>query len=178
MKALIPLYCGIFLLSFYSASSANNFYKWTDAQGKVQYGDKPPTNANAKPIELPAITVIDNYGEQWKPINFDKSKEKKEESTPIDSVTYNKLEFLAPKPDQGIRANNGDVSAIISIQPPLKEGHSLVFSVDGKDQEKGTSRTKNFPNLHRGAHTIGIKIIDSKGKTLKSSSVTFNVLRV
>jgi len=153
MKTSVALYCGLSLLLSCSIANANNFYKWKDARGNTQYGDKPPANANAKPVELPKITVIENYG-------------------------YSKLEFLAPKVDQGIRANNGDVSVIVSIQPPLKEGHSIVFSIDGKDQEKGTSRTKNFSNLDRGGHTVGVKIIDNEGKTLKSSSVAFSVLRV
>ena len=43
--------------------------------------------------------------------------------------------------------------------------------------QKGTSRTQNFSNLDRGSHTIAVNVIDEKGKTLKSSSVVFNVLR-
>lgn len=179
MKTSVALYCGLSLLLSCSIANANNFYKWKDARGNTQYGDKPPANANAKPVELPKITVIENYGEQWKPRNSKNSQTQKEVTAPTTAdAGYSKLEFLAPKVDQGIRANNGDVSVIVSIQPPLKEGHSIVFSIDGKDQEKGTSRTKNFSNLDRGGHTVGVKIIDNEGKTLKSSSVAFSVLRV
>lgn len=177
MKLLIPLYCGLSLL-LSSVVDANNFYKWKDAKGKTQYGDQPPANVKAQPMELPKITVIDNYGDQWKPINFNKTKSE-EETAPINNTgTYSKLDFLAPKKAQGVRANDGDVSAMVSVQPPLKEGHLIVFSIDGKDQEKGTSRTQNFSNLNRGDHTIRVKIIDNQGKILKSSSVAFSVLRV
>jgi len=93
------------------------------------------------------------------------------------SNSYSKLTFLAPKQDQGIRANNGDVSAMVSIKPPLKKGHQFVFSLDGKTISKGKSRTQNFSNLDRGSHTIGVKVVDNNGKTVKSSSVGFNVLR-
>lgn len=179
MKTLTPLYCALLLIVSQSAIHADGLYKWTDARGNTQYGDRPPSNANAKAIELPKITIIDNYADQWKPIKFDEPQTGTTvQATPKVSKTYTKLAFLAPKQGQGIRANDGDVSAMISIKPPLKKGHQLVFSVDGKAMGKGKSRTQNFSNLDRGSHTIGVKVIDKRGKTLKSSSVGFNVLRV
>lgn len=161
--------------------NAEGLYKWTDARGNTQYGDRPPANANAKPIDLPKITIIDNYAEQWKPMKFNESapvKQASQEQVQTDSSQYSKLVFLAPKSNQAIRANDGDVSAMVSIKPPLKKGHQLVFSIDGKTSGKGTSRTQNFSDLNRGQHTIAVKVVDAKGKTLKSSSVGFNVLRV
>lgn len=180
MKTLTPMCCAILLIVSQSATHADSFYKWKDARGNTQYGDKPPANVNAKPMELPKITIIDNYADQWKPMKFDEPQSIDE---PIKvkpktaNNTYTKLAFLAPKQNQAIRANDGDVSAMVSIKPPLKKGHQLVFSIDGKTMDKGKSRTKNFSNLDRGSHTIAVKVIDNKGKTLKSSSVGFNVLR-
>ncbi len=181
MKTLIPLSCALALIICQLMVNAEGLYKWVDSKGNTQYGDKPPANVNAKIIDLPKITIIDNYAEQWKPIKFedaDPIKQSKPQQTQSNPSAYSKLTFLAPKPNQSIRANDGDVSAMISIKPPLKKGHKIVFSIDGKSAEKGTSRTKNFSNLNRGNHTIGVKVIDAKGKTLKSSSVGFNVLRL
>ena len=179
MKTLTPLCCVLALILSQSTTHAEGLYKWKDARGNIQYGDSPPANANAKPMELPKITIIDNYADQWKPMNFDEpqSSDQAEEEPQVNNNAYTKLTFLAPKQNQAIRANDGDVSAMISIKPPLKKGHQLVFSIDGKAMNKGESRTQNFSNLNRGGHTIGVKIIDQKGKTLKSSSVAFNVLR-
>ncbi|MEH6455010.1 MAG: DUF4124 domain-containing protein [Cocleimonas sp.] len=178
MKTLAPLYCALLLIVSQSAVHADGLYKWKDARGNTQYGDRPPANVNAKSIDLPKITIIDNYADQWKPIKFDEPQtDTAVKAKPKVSKTYTKLAFLAPKQGQGIRANNGDVSAMISIKPPLKKGHQLVFSVDGEIIGKGKSRTQNFSNLNRGSHTIGVKVIDKRGKTLKSSSVGFNVLR-
>jgi hypothetical protein len=51
----------VFALFFCTASHAE-VYKWIDADGKVQYGDSPPKNANAKVVSggvtvVPAIVV-------------------------------------------------------------------------------------------------------------------------
>jgi len=181
MKTFTSLCCVLTLLTTQSVITADGLYKWTDASGNTQYGDKPPAGIQAKSIDLPKITVIENYGDQWKPLDFKESlpaKQKPIRQSQNASSAYSKLAFLAPKSNQAIRANDGDVSAMISIKPPLKKGHNIVFSIDGKAMAKGTSRTKNFSGLQRGNHTIGVKIVDNKGKTLKSSSVGFNVLRV
>ncbi len=178
MKTLTPLYCALALILSQSALYADGLYKWKDARGNTQYGDRPPSNVNAQPMDLPKITIIDNYADQWKPIKFDEAQtDEPIQEKSRESKTYTKLAFLAPKQGQGIRANDGDVSAMVSIKPPLKKGHQLVFSIDGKMMDKGTARTKNFSDLNRGSHTIGVKVVDKNGKTLKSSSVGFNVLR-
>jgi len=180
MKTLSSLFCLVALLVSSNSIYADGLYKWTDAKGNTQYGDKPPANSNAKPLDLPKITIIDNYADQWKPLEFkeptdNKPAQRKQQSQ--SGNTYTKLAFLAPKADQAIRANDGDVTAIITIKPPLKKDHNIIFSIDGKPTKTTKSRTENFSNLDRGSHTIGVKIVDAKGKTVKSSSVGFNVLR-
>ena len=181
MKTLTPLCCAFSLILLQSAVHAEGLYKWKDSRGNTQYGDRPPANVNAQPMELPKITIIDNYADQWKPMDFNNQPSKvepiKQERNNANNI-YTKLAFLAPKTNQSIRANDGDVSAMISIKPPLKKGHQIIFSIDGKAMGKSSSRTKNFSNLSRGNHNISVKIVDQKGKTVKSNSVGFNVLRV
>lgn len=180
MKTLTPLFCIFSIVLSQSSINAEALYKWTDARGNTQYGDKPPAGVNAKAFDLPKITVIDNYADQWKPLAFDQAQAVEKPAVPLQQTTnstYSKLVFLAPKANQAIRANDGDVSAMISLKPPLKKGHQIVFAIDGKTMGKGKSRTKNFSNLQRGNHTASVKVIDANGKTVKSSSVGFNVLR-
>jgi hypothetical protein len=40
------------LLMGWSAMASAVVYKWTDAQGKVQYGDSPPNGVHAEVVEL------------------------------------------------------------------------------------------------------------------------------
>jgi hypothetical protein len=37
----------------WSAMASAVVYKWTDAQGKVQYGDRPPDGVHAEVVEMP-----------------------------------------------------------------------------------------------------------------------------
>lgn len=167
----------IFLLSL---SHADGFYKWKDARGNIQYGDKPPPGVNAKPMRMPAITVIDNYADQWKPMNLENdplTEDIKPQKTTAPASSYEVLKFIAPKANQAIRANDGDVSTMISVKPPLKDGHKIAFYLDGKEVSKGNSRTSNFKNLPRGEHTVSAKILDENGRVIKNSSVSFSVLR-
>ena len=181
MKTLHLCLIAISLLTAYSAVQAEGFYKWKDARGVIQYGDQPPPSVKAEKMAMPAITVIENYSEQWKPMQFDKADDLPLDDEPVSqqqsSGAYSKLEFIAPKDNQAIRANDGDVSAIISLKPVLKAGHAIAFYLDGKEVSKGESRTTNFSNLPRGEHSVSVKILDQKGKVIKTSSVNFTVQR-
>jgi len=168
----------ISLLSLSCSLQAGTLYKWVDNKGNTQYGDSPPSNVNAQAVKLPDITVVDNYADQWKPMDFaSETKQKEAKHVPNNNRQYSQLSFLAPKANQAIRANDGDVSAMISVKPALKKGHFIQFAIDGKAVKKGQSRTANFSNLARGGHSISAKIVNAKGAVLKQSSVSFNVLR-
>ena len=78
MKTLTPLYCAFSLILLQSAAYAEGLYKWKDSRGNTQYGDRPPANVNAQPMELPKITIIDNYADQWKPMDFNNQPSKVE----------------------------------------------------------------------------------------------------
>ncbi|MEE9327597.1 MAG: DUF4124 domain-containing protein [Cocleimonas sp.] len=170
------------LIVLSSNVSAKGVFKWVDAQGKTQYGDSPPADKKDSNFEMPAITVIDNYANQWKPLVFDTGTKK---VTPVKTVAkkkqqlvkYTTIKFLAPKSGQVIRANDGDVSAMLKIQPKLKADHQVVFLLDGNEVSKNRSRTSNFSNLSRGAHTAVVKVVDRKGNIIGSDSVSFEVQR-
>lgn len=163
-------------------ANAESFYKWVDARGNTQYGDKPPAGKGAKKVKMPAITVIKDYSKQWKPLDLDNKSlpnQPGSAKTPVrnNPKSYTTFAFVAPKGGQTIRANDGDISAMLSLKPPLKKGHKITFSINGKEVAKSKSRTNNFSNLTRGTHTISAKIVNNRGKILKSSSVTFHVQR-
>ena len=176
----------ILTMSLMTISNAEGFYKWKDARGQIQYGDEPPANIHAKKVKLPAITVLEDYGNQWEYIEETPTKKtpppvKKAISTPIlapKPKNYSTLTFIAPKPGQLIQAENGDVSAMLSIKPPLKKSHQLLFILDGKKAVKSNSRIANFPGLSNGAHTISVNIINNQGDTVqRGNTLNFKVMR-
>lgn len=180
---LVSIVTSLFLLiSLSTTVNAEGFYKWKDARGNTQYGDEPPTNVKAKRVKLPDITILEGYGDQWKspdpaPVARVAAKRPPAVATPS-PLQYSTLRFIAPKAGQLIKAKDGDVSAMLSLKPPLKRGHSILYLVDGKNARKGTSRIANFKNLSNGAHRVSVNIINKSGKVIQSSNtVAFNVAR-
>ncbi|HIO97429.1 MAG TPA: DUF4124 domain-containing protein [Leucothrix sp.] len=170
--------------------NAEEFYKWTDARGQTHYGEKAPQNQRAKAVEMPAITVLENYGKQWLPLEpLKKVARSKPSPVAVAGVkkiavasdfqpSYETLKFIAPKAGQVIKAKDGDVSAMLSVKPPLKRGHKIVFLMDGKANSKSKSRIANFTNLTTGTHSLSAKIIDSNGKTqMASGELKFDINR-
>ena len=167
---------------------ADGVFKWKDARGNVQYGDKPPANVKVDNFKMPQIMVVDGFKEQWKPLEGDKSTtivtNQATTQSPVVTLekpsTYTKLAFIAPKNNQIIKGGfKGEVSAMISIKPPLKKGHQIVFELDGKVVSKSKSRINNFSNLKSGKYTVTSKIVDQGGRKLMTSSpVTFTVVRM
>ena len=170
--------------------NAEGFYKWTDNRGVVHYGEKAPKNSSANRVDMPPITVAEDYGKQWLPLEaLEKTARSKPNPVAIAGVkkiavdpdfqpTYKVLKFIAPKTGQVIKAKDGDVSAMLSVKPPLKKGHTIIFMIDGKAQKKSRSRISNFTSLKAGNHSLSANIIDSNGKVqMASGELSFNISR-
>ncbi len=167
---------------------AEGIFKWKNAQGKTQYGDEPPANVKLdKKFKMPEIMVIDGFKEQWKPLagnipkaaTIAKSVARVPEPQKSQPVIYTKLIFIAPKENQVIKSGfGGEVSAMLSIKPPLKKGHQIAFELDGKEVVRSKSRINNFSNLSGGSHAVTAKIVDKNGRVVMTSkSIVFNVER-
>lgn len=176
------------LVTLTAQVNAEGFYKWKDARGNTQYGDEPPTNVKAKRMKMPAITVLQDYGTQWEYEEDPIPVATKRATAPVHKIAvpittaapiqYSTLAFIAPKAGQLIRAEDGDVSAMISVKPPLRRGHKLHFILDGKNAVQSTSRVANFPNLSNGTHTLSVNIVTNSGDILQSSdTMNFRVTR-
>ncbi len=168
-----------FILSFISSSillSATvgaDVYKWKDRYGKTQYGDKPPKGAKLETFKAPPITVIHNYAQQWQTSNQGTVNNNQPRPS-----HYTSLSIIAPKAGQAIRANDGDVTLMLSLQPKLKPGHSIVVFLDGKQVSNGSSRAVNLTQLDRGLHQVTAEVRDAYKKTIITSpSTSFTVLK-
>lgn len=172
----------LLFVSLNSFAYADGVFKWKDRYGKTQYGDKPPQGVKAKPFNPPPITVIDNYGKQWAPTGNTAPARQQQQTTRSKSSSsssgYSSLKIVAPKSGQAIRANDGDVTLMLGIDPKLQKGHSVVVFLDGKEVSNGASRAVNLPNLDRGAHQVHAEIRDAhKTNIISSPAITFTVLR-
>ena len=96
--------------------------------------------------------------------------------------SYTEFSITNPTSDQGVRANDGNVTIHMSLQPALKSGHMIVLNVDGEDGKSSNATsvlTMELENMSRGLHTVIATVVDKDGNDLiKKGSVRFNVLRV
>ena len=96
--------------------------------------------------------------------------------------SYTGFSITNPTNDQGVRANDGNVTIHMSLQPALQSGHMIVLNVDGEDGKSSNATsglTMELKNMSRGLHTVIAKVVDENGNDLiKTEPVSFHVLRV
>ncbi|MCK5853854.1 MAG: hypothetical protein KAG56_01445, partial [Sulfurovaceae bacterium] len=98
--------------------------------------------------------------------------------TKKEKVIYAKFSILAPKDKQAIRANDGDVTVMLSLKPKLLPEHTLSVFLDGKKMAEGDLRMVNLTNLNRGDHKVYAVINGKKGKQIrKGKEIVFTVIR-
>ena len=162
--------------------AAGSIYSWTDESGNLIYGDTPPDNISAEVIDPPKLTVLEGFSTRYQTDSVTSSQpastSASKSNAPAKKVVYTELRVIAPKKDQAIRANDGDVSIALGLSPKLRPGDKIVISLDGKEFSRGTSRVANLSNLDRGEHTLIVSVVNRAARSLISSgAVTFNVLR-
>jgi len=181
------LVAGLLLVS---TSLSAGIFSWTDASGNIVYGDSPPDKAVAKSVAPPKLTILENFANRYedpkKPssgINF--SLPGKQASKSLVTASRKKIDnpykvvsIIAPKANQSIRANDGDVSIAASTSPKLRPDDKLVIYLNGQVVASGKSRVANLSNLDRGEYQLLLEVQNAEGQTLiKSSEINFNVLR-
>ena len=155
-------------------------YRYVDEQGNVVYTDRPVPGA--EPVSPGAITVIPTTPKTQVEIELAPPQ-----SPPVSakedtgSVDY-QLRIVRPRPDQGVRANDGRVPVEVRVEPKPKAASSLVYQAYLDGQPYGDpSRTLQWilEGVPRGTHTLTVAMLDEKGRELaRSPAITFHVLRV
>ena len=177
------------LLSTHTTLSAGIF-SWTDASGNVVYGDSPPDTVVATSFEPPKLTILENFAKRYETPN---QTSRRSSSSGTDNKTnsanrpvnrkeaihrYKSVSIIAPKADQSIRANDGDVSVMLSTSPKLRKGDSVTVYLNGEEHSTVESRVANLSNLDRGEYQLSVEIRNASGQLLnKSEEINFNVVK-
>ena len=149
-------------------SPSGRVYKQVNPDGTVTYTDKPPS-ADAKPIVVPKGT---EYAPPKLPA-FTPSPPKPSAK----QFAYDSFAIIAPKEDESIWDNTGNITATVAHEPFLQPGHRIEFLLDGQSVAKGEAASHQFLNMDRGTHQITAQIVDSKDRVIESASVTFHMKR-
>jgi len=161
----------LFLVCFCATASAQ-VYKRIGPDGKVYFSDQPGPDATqvevkpAQAISLPPVPRQTGAAQQHNDVR----------------ATYSEFTIVSPTSNQGVRANDGNVTVSLSLRPKLMPGHTVMLNVDGEDGEQsrtGDGLSIALSNLSRGLHTVEATVVDAQGHAvIHTEPVSFNVLRV
>ncbi len=165
----------IALLLCFAVPAQAAVYRWVDANGELQYGDKPPSGVAVEEVELPELST---YAPP--PVAepaYAPPGDEAEFAPPKDAVKrYRRLVITQPTDGQTIRSDDGLISVAVDLRPALQEiaGHRLIAVVNGRRIPGGGSRIP--VRVPRGSHRLQVGVIDADGRLVaRSRQIRFDV---
>jgi hypothetical protein len=166
MRYLLPA-----LLLFLALPVSAQIYKYTDAAGNVVFSDQSPEGVKAEQVELP-------------PANTVSVPEVPPSPPPTAGVKtaqppYSRIELTGlPENGGALRANAGNFSVGVTLQPPLFPGHGLRLLVDGQIYAE-TPDASGFTlmEMDRGEHTLAVEVTQNGNVVQRSDEHRFTVQR-
>ncbi|UJS25507.1 DUF4124 domain-containing protein [Thiothrix winogradskyi] len=153
-----------------SVSVQAEIYRWVDAAGNTVYGDNPPKQSAAKPVDLPMLTVADSPAPA--------PAAKLDAAPAAEEEAYTDFAITSPSADEAIRANEGNVTVSVSLKPALKPGDSVALYLDSKQVGSGASLSFALTEVERGEHSVFAVLSNAEGDIIQNTEpVTFSVLR-
>ena len=170
----------ILLLVFVSATANSQIFRRVGPDGQVYFSDQP--GPDAEEVELAPVQAISLPPVPEQAESTELTGDVTTDPQPGATTFYNAFSITSPIDQRGVRANDGNITVQLSVQPDLQSDHLIVLNVDGEDGEATHSSidmTVELTNLSRGQHTLMATVVDAEGnKLIQSEPVTFFVLRV
>ena len=140
-------------------ASAQQVYKWKDANGIVHYGDKP-MNSEAAPADLPALQI---YG-------LSNGKKATRTGAPYGGNGPHG-EITQPGADSILRQAEGKFTVNVDVTPALSFGQNLLYFLDGTQQNRTATQATSFQyfGAGRGDHMVSVAVVDDGGHELSRS---------
>lgn len=160
----------LLMFGLVSVSVQAEIYRWVDAAGNTVYGDNPPKQSAAKPVDLPMLTVADSPAPA--------PAAKPDAAPAAEEEAYADFAITSPSVDEAIRANEGNVTVSVSLKPALKPGDSVALYLDSKQVGSGTALSFALTEVERGEHSVFAVLSNAEGDIIQNTEpVTFSVLR-
>ena len=152
-----------------SEKPASGIYRSVDANGNVVFTDQQPEGVESEEVQLREMNTV-----PIKQVDLsDIGSSSDEEETSSLFKGYSSLKITSPANESTVRNPEAAVMVTVELEPALRSGDSLVLYVDGVAQP-GMS----IEAPERGGHALVVKVLDSDGQVLISSSaVEFYVHR-
>ena len=162
----------VFFLAFVCATASAQVYRRIGPDGHVYFSDRP--GPDAEQIDVTPNTAV----------RSPRATGQENVTAPPDTAvtSYSSFSIVSPANNQGVRANNGDVTVVLKLEPELQPGHTIMLSISGQNDDQVVTSDGpaiDLNNLSRGLHTIEATVLDEQDVVLiKASPVSFNVMRV
>ena len=155
------------LLVIMGSVVAETVYKTVDESGNIIFTDRP--SKNAEEIKLQELQTIKNPNP---------AKHTPRSKQPEDKGSAYKTFLIAnPENGLGLRSNSGNVTISLTLEPPLRAGHVIIVTMDGKQVSNGPAASVSLQNQERGSHSLSASVVDANGKQIISTSSSFSLLR-
>ncbi|MNN47757.1 hypothetical protein D3C81_1621910 [compost metagenome] len=164
-----PIHACLLLALALPASA--DIYRYTDERGNPVYTNQPPQGVATESVQLgPTNTVA-------APTPANSGAPSQDEAGPD---SYSRLEITGvPDDDATLRANAGNFTVGVSLEPSLQADDLLQVLLDGQPlTPPGTQTSFQLGQVDRGTHSLQAVILRD-GKPLQSSAtVSFTLQRV
>lgn len=162
--------CACLLLALALPASAE-IYRYTDERGNPVYTNQPPQGAATESVQLgPTNTVA--APAPAKPASAEPASDEA-------SQDYSRLEISGVPDDEALRANAGDFTVEVSLEPSLRGGDLLQMLLDGQPLAPPGRQTRfQLSHTDRGTHSLQAVILRDDEPLQSSASVSFTLQRV
>ncbi len=141
-------------------TAAAGVYKWTDANGKVHYSDRPVEQGEL--LRLPGGQAPSQGGAAA--TAGDQPADGQEPPETAGEDGYRLFSFASPEDNQTFRNDAGEVQIGLLLDPSLRNGHQLRLVVDGTPVKGQFASTQlMLRDVTRGTHSLRAEIIDADG---------------
>jgi hypothetical protein len=157
------------LIIVLSNLAAAEIYKTVDKNGRVTYTDVPPTNTEAKPLELKSINSLPT------PVAIPHTSHN---NTSNNDITEYQIQITAPENGKTLMADERSVMVSIRLNQNLNDGDLFAYKIDGDILTTTQEMTHTITEPPRGEHSLTVDVVDREGKTLaQSNAITLLVMR-
>lgn len=160
----------LLLLLISSLAVAETGYRKVNPDGSVEFSDQPIPGAEA--LELREAPTIEFVPSQT--VSGPVSGKGAASSTAGTLANYTAT-ITTPQQDETLWFQEGGVTVVVTINPPLQEQDSIRVRLDGQVVAEGKSTSLQIPQVYRGTHQLVAEVVSNDQILATSPVITFHL---